>query len=54
MITWTLDLNEANLILAVLGKLPYEQVAELVPRLRAQTLQCVQPPPPGPPDKAPA
>jgi len=32
---WTLDLNEANLILGMLAKLPYEQVGELIPRLRA-------------------
>ncbi len=38
MITWTLkDINEANAILGVLGKLPYEQVNDLITRLRAQT-----------------
>jgi len=44
MITWTLDINEANLILAVLGKLPYETVGELIPRLRAATAAGLQPP----------
>ncbi len=37
-ITWTLrDVNEANNILAVLGKLPYEQVVDTIARLKAQT-----------------
>jgi hypothetical protein len=48
MITWTLkDVNEANAILAVLAKLPYEQVGELIPRLREETrLQLEHPEPP--------
>jgi hypothetical protein len=52
-ITWTLDLNDANSIFAVLGKLPYEQVNVLITGLRAQTEECVrlanlQPPQPAP------
>lgn len=46
MITWTLkDINEANAILAVLGKLPYEQVGDLIPRLRDETVRQVNPAP---------
>ncbi len=45
MINWTLkDINEANAILAVLGKLPYEQVAELLDRLRKETQEQITPP----------
>jgi len=43
-INWTLkDINEANSVLAVLGKLPYEQVADLIGRLRAQTEEQLRP-----------
>jgi len=43
-ITWTLrDLNEANNVLAVLGKLPYEQVADLIDRLRKQMAEQLAP-----------
>lgn len=50
MITWNLnDINEANNILAVLGKLPYEQVADLIGRLRAQNEAQLNPPPKDPP-----
>ena len=43
-IIWTLnDINEANNVLAVLGKLPYEQVADLIGRLRAQTEEQLKP-----------
>ncbi len=45
-INWTLkDVNEANAILAVLGKLPYEQVGELIPRLRDETQRQLTPAP---------
>jgi hypothetical protein len=52
-INWTLDLNEANVILAVLGKLPYEQVHTLIGGLQAQTQRAVDAanfpaPPPAP------
>lgn len=53
-ITWTLELNDANAILAVLGKLPYEQVNVLIGSLGAQIQRAVDtanlPPPPPPPD----
>lgn len=43
-IRWTLrDVNEANNILAVLGKLPYEQVADTITRLKAQTEEQLKP-----------
>ena len=35
-ITLTLTLNDANLILAALGKLPFEAVADLVAKIKAQ------------------
>lgn len=35
-ITLTLTLNDANLILAALGKLPFEAVADLVAKVKAQ------------------
>lgn len=35
-ITLTLTLNDANLILAALGKLPFEAVADLVNKIREQ------------------
>ncbi len=45
-ITWTLkDVNEANAILAVLRKLPMEQVEELVLRLRDETQRQLNPSP---------
>lgn len=44
MITWVLkDINEANSILAVLGKLPYEQVADVIGRLREQIAEQLRP-----------
>ena len=44
MINWTLtDINEANAILGVLGKLPYEQVVELIDRLRKETQAQITP-----------
>lgn len=52
-ITWILDLNDANSILAVLGKLPYEQVSVLIGSLRDQTAIAVKRaslPAEGPPD----
>lgn len=36
-IQWTLDANVANSILAVLGKLPYNEVATTIQSLRQQT-----------------
>lgn len=52
-ITWTLkDVNEANNILLVLGKLPYEQVAETIARLKAQTEEQLKPKAPDAPPAA--
>lgn len=42
------DINEANAILGILGKLPYDQVFDLIGRLRAQVIAQIQPPPPPP------
>ncbi len=36
-ITLTLTLNDANLILAALGKLPFEAVADLVGKIKEQS-----------------
>jgi len=35
-ITLVLTLNDVNLILAALGKLPYEAVADIVPKIKTQ------------------
>ena len=35
-ITLTLNLNDANLILAALGKLPFEAVADLIDKVKQQ------------------
>lgn len=35
-ITLTLTLNDANLILAALGKLPFEAVADLIGKVKQQ------------------
>lgn len=49
-ITWQLPLNQANIILNVLGKQPFETVADLIMDLRQQAgtqlqrLQQQQPP----------
>jgi hypothetical protein len=52
-IIWTLqDINEANNILAVLGKLPYEQVADTIARLKAQTEEQLKPKVPDAPPAA--
>jgi predicted Zn-dependent peptidase len=57
-INWTLSVNEANAVLAVLGKLPYEQVSALISSLQEQTKRSVElanlPPPPPPPPDTPA
>jgi hypothetical protein len=53
-INWTLELNDANAILAVLGKLPYEQVAVLIGSLQAQTQRAVDRQTPSPPSPVPA
>jgi hypothetical protein len=46
-ITFTLnDINEANAILGVLGKLPYEQIVDLINRLRAQADEQLKQAPP--------
>lgn len=47
MITLTLqDVSEVNKILVALGKLPYEQVCNLIGTIQTQTTQQLQPPPP--------
>lgn len=43
------DINEANLILGLLGRCPYDQVADLIGRLKAQVQEQVTPPVPPPP-----
>lgn len=44
-IHWVLkDINEANSILALLGKMPYDQVADLIERLKAQQQAQLNPP----------
>lgn len=43
---YTLHLTPADMVVigAALGKLPYDQVADLVTKIRAQVLQQAQPP----------
>lgn len=41
-ITITLKLDQVNLILGALGKLPYEQVSQLVNSLRSDALQALK------------
>tara|TARA_R110000868_G_scaffold112176_5_gene302319 strand:+ start:10593 stop:10748 length:156 start_codon:yes stop_codon:yes gene_type:complete len=44
-ITLTLTVNDANLILAALGKLPFEAVADLVGKVKEQgQAQLTEPP----------
>lgn len=38
------DINEANLVMALIGTQPYNQVAELVARLKAQIAEQLTPP----------
>ncbi len=51
-IQWTLDINEANNILTVLGKLPYEQVVDTITKLRTQTEEQLKPKVPDDPPAA--
>jgi hypothetical protein len=47
MITWTLkDVNEVNAVLIALGKLPYEQVVNLIASLQQQAQAQLAAPPP--------
>lgn len=41
-INYTLNIDQVNLILTALGKLPYEQVGEFVSGVRAVALQALQ------------
>lgn len=41
-INYTLTLDQVNLILAGLGKLPFEQVSEFVNGIRSVALQALQ------------
>ena len=41
-INYTLNLDQVNLILSALGKLPYEQVGDMVSGIRAIALQTLQ------------
>lgn len=43
-ITVTLTLNEANIMMAGLGKLPFEMVVDLIGKIRHQAEQQLQPP----------
>jgi hypothetical protein len=40
-----LDVNEVNTVLAAIGKLPYDQVANLIPKIVAQAQSQLTPPP---------
>lgn len=35
-ITWTVSIEKANMMLAIIGKQPYDQVTELIHELRQQ------------------
>ncbi len=41
-IQYTLSIDQVNLILSALGKMPYEQVAEFVNALRGVALKALQ------------
>jgi hypothetical protein len=41
-ITWTLPLPQANMLLAIVGKQPFEQVADLIIELRNQATAQIQ------------
>jgi hypothetical protein len=41
-ITWTLSMTQANIILNVLGKQPFESVADLIMDLRNQAQAQIQ------------
>jgi hypothetical protein len=41
-IQYTLNIDQVNLILSALGKMPYEQVAEFVNGLRGVALKALQ------------
>jgi hypothetical protein len=40
-----LSINDINAILAVLGKLPYEQVVRVIDSIREQVAEQTKPPP---------
>jgi hypothetical protein len=41
-ITWELPMSQANVVLGVLGKQPFEQVADLIVLLRQQAGEQIQ------------
>lgn len=44
-INWTISIDKANLILSVLGRQPFDQIADLIVDLRGQAASQLQPPP---------
>jgi hypothetical protein len=41
-ITWTLPMAQANMVLAIIGKQPFETVADLIMELRNQATAQIQ------------
>ena len=41
-ITWTLSMTQANVVLSIIGKQPFEQIADLIIELRNQAQQQLQ------------
>lgn len=49
-ITWAFTLEEANYVLAALGARPFNEVAQLLARLKSDADAQATPPPPSPPE----